>query len=481
MRGLVLLLGAFTAALLSLAPVRAAPPVLRAALQLSGTVNWEADTIRHYGLDTSNGFSLEVIDVAGAPAAQIALLAGDVDMIVPDWLWVARERVAGRDFVFIPYSRAVGGLMVPADSPAKTLADLKGGKIGVAGSPIDKSWLILRAYAQKVEGIDLSATTEQLFGAPPLIYKAALDGELQGALNFWNFGARMQAAGMRTLVSVEQAAQALGLDPETPLLGYVVRGPVLKASPRLGEAIAGGVDVRHADRDMAVGAAYLVLLLLVPIVRQLEDRRARLVAIADEEPAILRKRFVYGRRRVVQRRLRERPAKGPRAHRCSEQVPCRHGRFERIARHQRCPRQRDVDAEIRPPVRSDEKRAVHGLVVGHVLVRPRPRCFAGPQILRRPRLRPIALEEHPHVVVAERAVGRQGQRPFRAAPVVHAYGPLVDDTVLRVADRDDDGRIGAEKPDAIGRVLTQNRLQMHFLSKPVDAAVGEHRPAQQGY
>ncbi|MGD9479736.1 ABC transporter substrate-binding protein [Shinella sp. G-2] len=238
MKGLILLLGAFTAALLSLAPVRAAPPVLRAALQLSGTVNWEADTIRHYGLDTSNGFSLEVIDVAGAPAAQIALLAGDVDMIVSDWLWVARERAAGRDFVFIPYSRAVGGLMVPADSPAKTLADLKGGKIGVAGSPIDKSWLILRAYAQKVEGIDLSATTEQLFGAPPLIYKAALDGELQGALNFWNFGARMQAAGMRTLVSVEQAAQALGLDPETPLLGYVVRGPVLKASPRLGEAIA---------------------------------------------------------------------------------------------------------------------------------------------------------------------------------------------------------------------------------------------------
>lgn len=232
------LAGAVAAALLSFVPALAETPVVRAALQLSGTVNWEVDTVRHYGFDTANGFSLDVTDIAGAPAAQIALIAGEVDMIVSDWLWVARERAAGRDLVFIPYSRAVGGLMVAADSPARSLADLKGQKIGVAGSPIDKSWLILRAYAQKVEHFDLADTTEQVFGAPPLVYKAALDGEVQGALNFWNFGARMQAAGMRMLVPVETAASALGLDPQTPLIGYVVRGEVLKAHPGLGEAIA---------------------------------------------------------------------------------------------------------------------------------------------------------------------------------------------------------------------------------------------------
>ncbi|OYR12436.1 ABC transporter substrate-binding protein [Brucella grignonensis] len=235
--------------LLSLMPALAETSVVRAALQLSGTVNWEADTIRHYGFDKANGFALEVSDVAGAPAAQIALIAGEVDMIVSDWLWVARERAAGRDLVFIPYSRAVGGLMVAADSPVKKLIDLKGLKIGVAGSPIDKSWLILRAYAQKVEGFDLSGATDQVFGAPPLVYKAALDGEVQGALNFWNFGARMQAAGMRTLISVDKATKALGLDPETPLLGYVVRGEVLKANSGLGEAIV--VASRAAKEKLA--------------------------------------------------------------------------------------------------------------------------------------------------------------------------------------------------------------------------------------
>ena len=56
---------------------------------------------------------------------------------------------AGMDLVFVPCSRAVGGLVVRADSPARGLRDLAGGQIGIAGGPVDKSWLILRAQAQQ--------------------------------------------------------------------------------------------------------------------------------------------------------------------------------------------------------------------------------------------------------------------------------------------------------------------------------------------
>lgn len=232
------LAGAALAMLVNLAPAHADMVPVKAALQLSGTVNWEVDTIRYFGFDRQNGFSFEVTDVAGAPAAQIALLAGEVDVIVSDWLWVARQRAAGHDLVFIPYSKAVGALMVPGDGDARSLADLKGKAIGVAGGPTDKSWLILRAYAQRIEHFDLAAETEQVFGAPPLIYKAALGGEVQGAVNFWNFGARMKAAGMKPLIEVDDAATALGLDPKTPLLGYVVRGEILMAHPGLAKGIA---------------------------------------------------------------------------------------------------------------------------------------------------------------------------------------------------------------------------------------------------
>jgi NitT/TauT family transport system substrate-binding protein len=45
--------------------------------------------------------------------------------------------------------------------------------------------------------------------------------------------AKMEAAGMRRLISVAEAATALGLDPETPLLGYVVKGELIREAPAL--------------------------------------------------------------------------------------------------------------------------------------------------------------------------------------------------------------------------------------------------------
>ena len=213
-------------------------PVIKVAALKSGTVNWELSTITRNGLDRANGFVLEVQDVAGNPAAQVAFQAGEADAIVSDWLWVARQRAAGDDFVFIPFSKAVGGLMVPGSSDAETLADLKGGKIGVAGGPVDKSWLILRAFAKQEYGMDLAGETEQVFGAPPLIFQAAVSGELAGAINFWHFMAKMEAAGMRTLVTVAAASTALGLDPDTPLLGYVIRGDMLRDTPDLADGLA---------------------------------------------------------------------------------------------------------------------------------------------------------------------------------------------------------------------------------------------------
>lgn len=222
-------------------------PVLRAAVLKFGTVNWELDTIQHHGLDAANGFDLQVQGMAGGAAAKIAFQGGEADVIVSDWLWVARQRAAGKDYVFIPYSKAVGGVMVPAGSAAESLADLKGGKIGIAGGPLDKSWLILQAYAQKNHGVDLAADTEQVFGAPPLIFKTALQGELDGAINFWHFMAKMDASGMRKLVDVSDAASDLGLDPETPLLGYVVKGELVASNPELVNGLA---TASRAAKDM---------------------------------------------------------------------------------------------------------------------------------------------------------------------------------------------------------------------------------------
>jgi NitT/TauT family transport system substrate-binding protein len=208
-----------------------APTLTIAALKY-GTVNWELDTIRARGFDKANGFTLVVKGMAGGPASRIAFQAGEADAMVSDWIWVARQRADGRDFVFLPYSKAVGALMVPADG-ADSVAGLAGGKIGIAGGPLDKSWLILRAWADKTHGLDLAAETKQVFGAPPLIYQNAIAGRLAGAINYWHFGATMQAKGMRPLVDVSGAARELGLSADLPLLGYVFHGDLTRAQPDL--------------------------------------------------------------------------------------------------------------------------------------------------------------------------------------------------------------------------------------------------------
>ncbi len=218
-------------------------PVLRAAVLQIGTVNWELQTIIRERLDEKHGFRLEVQGMADNGATRVAFAGGAADMMVADWIWVARQRAEGKDYVAIPYSTAVGGVVVPADSPRKSVADLKGARIGIAGGPLDKSWLLLRAYSEKLYGFDLAAETEQVFGAPPLIYKTALRGETDAAVNFWHYMAKMKAEGMREIVSVTDAATALGLDPGTPLLAYVLKGELVAERPALARGL------HEASRD----------------------------------------------------------------------------------------------------------------------------------------------------------------------------------------------------------------------------------------
>ena len=86
--------GAMAAALLTTA-AWAEAPALRAAVLKFGTVNWELNTIKQHGFDTANGFDLQVQGMAGGSAAQVAFQGGEADVIVSDWLWVARQRASG--------------------------------------------------------------------------------------------------------------------------------------------------------------------------------------------------------------------------------------------------------------------------------------------------------------------------------------------------------------------------------------------------
>jgi NitT/TauT family transport system substrate-binding protein len=214
-----MLLGAALSA--TAAPIQAAPlPPIRVGVLRFGTVSWEIDVIHHHALDAAASIVLEPVELATAQAAQVALQSRQVDMIVVDWLWVARQRGTGADWTFVPFSNAVGALIAPVDSPVRDVPDLAGRTLGIAGSPLDKSWLILRAYASQRYGVDLDIKTNKNFGPPPLLAEQMKAGRLDALLTYWTFAAKAQAAGARRILAVEDAVNAMGIPAGVPYIGY---------------------------------------------------------------------------------------------------------------------------------------------------------------------------------------------------------------------------------------------------------------------
>ena len=199
----------------------AEPAKIRAGALTFGTIQWVLDVVKHHGLDRKEGVELEVVGMGGKGASAVALQGGAVDVIVTDWFWVSRRRADGADYTFVPHSLSVGGLYVRPDSGIKTVADLRGKKVGIAGGPVDKSWLMLRAYAKKTLGADLKDIAEPTFAAPPLLNKIMLKGDIPAALNFWHYGARLEAAGMKRLIGVMELLPELGVERRPPLIGWV--------------------------------------------------------------------------------------------------------------------------------------------------------------------------------------------------------------------------------------------------------------------
>ena len=197
-----------------------AAEIIRLAVQKTGTFAWELAVIRAHGLDRQADLAIQLNELANPEAGKIALRGGAADIIVSDWLWVSRERALGTKLAFYPYSSALGAVMVPAASPIKTLADLKGRKLGVGGGPIDKSWLLLQAR-MKQDGIDLKSEATIAYGAPPLIAAKTLDGEMDASLNFWNFCAQLEAKGFRRLAGIEDILPKLGAKGAVSAVGYV--------------------------------------------------------------------------------------------------------------------------------------------------------------------------------------------------------------------------------------------------------------------
>jgi len=201
----------------------AAADRIRLAVQRTGTLAWELDVIKTHGIDRKLDLAIEPLELASTEAGKIALKGGAADIMLSDWLWVARERALGGDLVFYPSSSTLGAVMVPAHSTIRELADLRGKKLAVAGGPLDKSWLLLQALARR-GGLDLKRQATIVYGAPPLLSEKALQGETDATLTFWNFCADLESKGFKPAIAMADVMQALGARGPVAIVGYTFDG-----------------------------------------------------------------------------------------------------------------------------------------------------------------------------------------------------------------------------------------------------------------
>ena len=193
---------------------------LRIGVLAYGTVNWELDVIKHHNLDKKNGFNLDIVNLASKNAQLVSLQAKDVNMIVNDWLWVNTQKSKGKNYSYYPYSKATGTLVVNEKSNIKTLLDLKGKNLGIAGGVYDKTWLLFRAYGKSKYDIDLQDIVSPMYAQAPIIYKKMQDNSLEAAINFWHFNAKLEANNIKPLIEIKDILKQFDIKDDVSFVGW---------------------------------------------------------------------------------------------------------------------------------------------------------------------------------------------------------------------------------------------------------------------
>ena len=197
-------------------------PTIRIGVLAFGTTNWELAALGNQKLLDNARFKLEIHKLANPQAGKLALKANAVDIIVTDWLWVSSMRTRGSDYSFYPYSTASGSLLVANDSNIKTLTELRGKHLGIAGDELDRNWLLLQTLAQQ-QKFDLNKDVKKSFGAPPLLSQQLLDHHIDAVLTFWHYAAQLEPQGYHALITGNEILKGLGIQVPMANIGYVFK------------------------------------------------------------------------------------------------------------------------------------------------------------------------------------------------------------------------------------------------------------------
>lgn len=198
----------------------------------TGTNSFVPFVIRKFALDKKYGFELQPIPTTTTPAAITAIQARGADVGTFGWNDVGRMINAGVKVVGVaPFLRwGADFIVVPVNSPIKTIGDLKGKKIGT-GTKTALNWIIMNAVAQKTYHVDVEKEATVHEGAPTLLRALIEQGQLDATHIFNSMTPGLVVSGkFRVLAKISDLVNQYGL-PDTPFLLYAFDARYIAEKP----------------------------------------------------------------------------------------------------------------------------------------------------------------------------------------------------------------------------------------------------------
>ncbi|OFW09584.1 MAG: hypothetical protein A3H27_04540 [Acidobacteria bacterium RIFCSPLOWO2_02_FULL_59_13] len=214
------------------APTAAADKVKVVALE--GIQLFPMQIMETKGIAKKYGIDVDLMRVASPTASYTVMQTGDFHIGFGGWLSIAVLREKG--FKLSNVYSMVGytvEMMVKTDSPLKSLAELKGKRIGLFGGANAATTWLLRVVSVKLFGFDPTKDAKVHFGAPPLLIGMLDRGEMDAVLILDPFITQLLETGnYRSIANLGNLwRERTGQQPM--LVAVTVNEPWAKANPEV--------------------------------------------------------------------------------------------------------------------------------------------------------------------------------------------------------------------------------------------------------
>jgi NitT/TauT family transport system substrate-binding protein len=185
------------------------------------------------GIDRKYGIAAEYRAYPTLDGLFTAIRGKDVDIGFAGWTAIAQFRSKGFPVTMVfPVGRGVTvDVIVPAASPIKSIAELKGKKVGTFAGAAGTATVLFRVVASKFHGFDPGKTGDLQFAGPGLLPALLDKGEIEAAVMFDPLAAKLTGSGKYRSIGNLADAYKAGTGDDFLWIGYSTNDDFMRSHP----------------------------------------------------------------------------------------------------------------------------------------------------------------------------------------------------------------------------------------------------------